>query len=83
MCKLPVSNTERSGFESLLPCQPEYELDSPNFIPWQLTEFADRGFERRGRWHRSAKLSVKQFCQAETSEFDSQLPHHLNRDNWD
>jgi len=31
----------------------------------------------RGRWHRSAKLSVKQFCQAETSEFDSQLPHQV------
>ena len=28
----------------------EFELDSPNFVPSELREFAATGYERRNRW---------------------------------
>ena len=33
-----------------LPPLPEHELESPNFVPPQLTRFAAAGYVRRNRW---------------------------------
>jgi hypothetical protein len=40
----------RSAVVGSLPAQLDYALESPNFVPEQLSDFAARGFERRNRW---------------------------------
>lgn len=33
-----------------VPAPLDYALESPNFVPEQLRDFAARGFDRRNRW---------------------------------
>jgi hypothetical protein len=49
-CCAGVELENRSAVVGPLPTQLDYALESPDFIPQQLREFAARGFERRNRW---------------------------------